>query len=44
MKVYEEITELIGATPLVKLKNYSADRNLKATVLGKIEFLIRRAA
>lgn len=38
MKVYEEITELIGATPLVKLKNYSADRNLKATVLGKIEF------
>lgn len=38
MKVYEEITELIGSTPLVKLKNYSAARKLEATVLVKVEF------
>lgn len=38
MKVYEEITELIGSTPLVKLKNYSASRKLEATVLVKVEF------
>lgn len=38
MKVYEQITDLIGSTPLVKLKNYSAARNLEATVLAKVEF------
>ena len=38
MKIYEQITDLIGSTPLVKLKNYSAARNLKATVLAKVEF------
>ena len=38
MKVYSEITELIGSTPLVKLKNYSEARGLEATVLAKVEF------
>ena len=38
MKVYEQITDLIGSTPLVKLKNYSAKRALEATVLAKVEF------
>ena len=38
MKVYEQITDLIGSTPLVKLKNYSANRKLEATVLAKLEF------
>lgn len=38
MKVYEAITDLIGSTPLVKPKNYSAARNLEATVLAKVEF------
>lgn len=37
MKTYE-ISELIGSTPLVKLKNYSEKRNLEATVLAKVEF------
>ena len=37
MKTYE-ISELIGATPLVRLKNYSANRALEATVLAKVEF------
>ncbi|MED9891577.1 cysteine synthase A [Ruminococcus champanellensis] len=38
MKVYEQITDLIGSTPLVKLKNYSVNRKLEATVLAKVEF------
>lgn len=38
MKIYEQITDLIGSTPLVKLKNYSANRDLEATVLAKVEF------
>ena len=38
MKVYEQMTDLIGSTPLVKLKNYSANRGLEATVLAKVEF------
>lgn len=38
MKVYEQITDLIGSTPLVKLKNYSTNRKLEATVLAKVEF------
>lgn len=37
MKIYEAITDLIGATPLVKLKNYSAARELDATILAKVE-------
>ncbi len=38
MKVYEQITDLIGETPLVKLKNYSSSRKLEATILAKAEF------
>ena len=38
MKVYSEITELIGSTPLVKLKNYSANRGLEADLIAKVEF------
>lgn len=38
MKIYEQITALIGNTPLVKLNNYSSARNLSATLLAKVEF------
>ena len=38
MKIYEKITDLIGSTPLVKLNNYSAARQLEATVFAKVEF------
>lgn len=38
MKIYENITELIGNTPLIKLSNYSKELDLKATVLCKTEF------
>ncbi len=38
MKIYEQMTDLIGSTPLVKVKNYSKKRNLEATILAKVEF------
>ena len=37
MKIYE-ISELIGSTPIVRLKNYSSNRSLEATILAKVEF------
>ena len=38
MKVYEKITDLIGNTPLVELKNIEAANGLQATVLAKREY------
>lgn len=38
MKIYERITDLIGGTPLLELKNYEKNNNLEATVLGKLEY------
>ena len=38
MKVYEKITDLIGGTPLLKLNNYTADKNLGAEILAKLEY------
>lgn len=35
---YNNVTELIGKTPLVKLNNFSKDNNLKANVFAKVEF------
>ena len=37
-KVYTSITQLIGGTPLVKLKNYEAENKLEATILAKLEY------
>ena len=37
MKVYKSVTELIGSTPLVELKNYNQDNKLNATLLAKLE-------
>lgn len=36
MKIYEQITDLIGSTPLVKLKNYSKARGVDP-IVAKIE-------
>ncbi|MDR0821989.1 MAG: cysteine synthase A [Oscillospiraceae bacterium] len=36
-KVYSSLTELVGGTPLVKLSRYSAQKELKATLLAKLE-------
>ncbi len=38
MKVFNQITDLIGGTPLLKLTNYIADNKLQATVYGKLEY------
>jgi len=38
MKTYDRITDLIGATPLLKLTNYMADHKLGAAVYGKLEY------
>ena len=37
MKIYESMTELIGNTPLVELKNIEKEKGLKARVLVKVE-------
>ena len=38
MKIYEKLTDLIGGTPLLDLKNYSAAHSLKAKVAAKLEY------
>ena len=38
MKIYEQITDLIGHTPLVRLGKYAEKRGLEATIVAKVEF------
>ncbi len=38
MKVYENLTDLIGGTPLLKLTRYEASHGLLAPVYGKLEY------
>ena len=38
-RIYEDITQLVGGTPLVKVKNYSKAHDLQAIILVKIEYL-----
>lgn len=38
MKTYERITDLIGGTPLLELKNYKQENDLDATILAKLEY------
>ncbi len=38
MKIYKNITELIGKTPLLELANYRRAKNLDATILAKLEY------
>lgn len=38
-KIYKNIDEFIGSTPLLELCNYEEKRGLKAKILAKIEFL-----
>ncbi|MBP3507746.1 MAG: pyridoxal-phosphate dependent enzyme, partial [Lachnospiraceae bacterium] len=37
-KVYESITELVGKTPLLELKNYEKKHGLEAKLLVKLEY------
>ena len=34
--VYDDITELIGKTPLLKLNRYSGDKDFKAEIYAKL--------
>lgn len=36
-KIYGSITDTIGNTPLVELKNYNKENNLNAVIIGKVE-------
>ncbi len=38
MRIYERITDLVGRTPLMELKNYEAANNLEAKIVGKLEY------
>lgn len=38
MKVYDNISQLVGNTPLMKLNNYIAEHDLPATILAKLEY------
>ena len=38
MKVFDKITDLIGGTPLLQLTNYSREKSLSATLIGKLEY------
>ena len=38
MKIYEKITDLIGNTPLLELKNFEKENGLEATVAAKLEY------
>lgn len=37
-KVYKDITELIGRTPMVSLSNYSRDTDIEAELIAKLEY------
>ena len=37
MKIYERITDTIGGTPVVELKNIEKKFNLKAKIIAKVE-------
>ncbi len=38
MKTYEALTDIIGSTPLLKLKNYGKLKGLEADIYGKLEY------
>jgi cysteine synthase A len=37
-KIYKTLTDLIGKTPLLELTNYEKKNDLKATLIGKLEY------
>lgn len=37
-KIAKSLTDLIGKTPLLELTNYNREKNLEATILGKLEY------
>lgn len=43
-RIYKNLVDLIGKTPLLELTRYEKKYDLKATVIAKLEYTIRRAA
>lgn len=39
MTIYKDVSELVGNTPLIELCNFERNHNLKARVVGKVEFM-----
>lgn len=37
-KIYKSLTELIGKTPLLEVSNYNTKKDLKASILAKLEY------
>jgi cysteine synthase A len=37
-KIYKNLAELVGRTPLLEITNYSEGKDLKATILAKLEY------
>lgn len=37
-RIYKNVLDLVGSTPLVELTNYENNNGLEATILGKIEY------
>ena len=37
-KIAQSLTELIGNTPILELKNYEEEKNLPAHILAKLEY------
>jgi cysteine synthase A len=37
-KVYQNLTDLIGRTPLLQLNNYSAEKGAQANIIAKLEY------
>ena len=40
MRIYRNITELIGGTPLLELTNYERKNDLNAAILAKLEYCL----
>ena len=38
MAIYNNVTELIGKTPILKLNNYSTKENIEANIFAKLEY------
>lgn len=39
MTIYKDVSELVGNTPLIELCNFERNHDLKARVVGKVEFM-----
>ena len=37
-KIAKKLTDLVGNTPLLELSNFNKNRNLQATIIGKLEY------